>query len=81
MKKLKCEKCEYVSRSEKTFKTHADAHRKMEKFLGDLHVESRMLLENIPEAEIVFTVEEITTFGLDWKQIERILEIAKEAYW
>ena len=52
----------------------------MEEFVEELNVESRMLLENVDEDELIFTVEEITTFGLDWKQMRRIIEIAKEAY-
>ena len=61
--------------SEKLANGHAEAHTKMEKLVEELHVESIMILENVP---VVFTVEEIKTFGLEWKQ--RIPEIAKEAY-
>ena len=77
---LKCEKCDYEAKSEKLADAHAEAHKKMEEFIEELNVESTKLLENVPEDELVFTVEEITTFGLEWKQMERILKIAKEAY-
>ena len=77
---MKCEKCGYKSREEKGFNAHAEAHKKMDNYLEELKVEPKVILENVPEADQVFTVEEITTFGLDWNQFERILEIMKEAY-
>ena len=76
---MKCEKCGYNSREEKGFNSHEEAHKKMENYLEELKVEPKEILENVPEADQVFTVEEITTFGLDWKQLERILAM-KEAY-
>ena len=77
---MKCEKCGYKSREEKGFNAHAEAHKKMDNYLEELKVGPKVILENVPEADQVFTVEEITTFGLDWNQFERILEIMKEAY-
>ena len=52
----------------------------MKMYIEELHVESRKILENVHEDDMVFTVEEITTFGLEWKQLEMILEITREAY-
>ena len=59
---------------------HAEAHKIMENYIEELKVEPKMILENVPEAEQIFTVEELTTLALDWKQFERFLEITKDAY-
>ena len=45
-------------------------HIEMEKYIEELHVESRMILENIPEAELVFTAEEITTLAWSGSRLQ-----------
>ena len=49
----------------------------MEKKLGEKNDEFEKLLKDVPEEELLFTVEEITALGLDWTTHEMLANYMK----
>ena len=52
----------------------------LEKKIEELKAENAILVEGVSEEELIFTVEEITALGLDWKIHEEIAECLKKNF-
>ena len=46
--------------------------------LENLIFEAKKPIENVPDEELLFTAEELTTFGLDWEVFEELRELAQK---
>ena len=57
-----------------------DTKEDLEKKIEELKAADAKLLEGVTEEELIFTVEEMTALGLDWKIPEEIADYLKKNY-
>ena len=67
-----CDLCSHKTDSESQLRSHvlevhSEVIAKLAKTLPTLNASSTKLLEDIPSSEWIFTPEEITQLGIDWR--------------
>ena len=65
-----CDRCGFSTKSGLIFKRH----ELIEERLNELNSTAREMLKNVPNDEQILTPEEVTTFGLDCREIEELVE-------
>ena len=81
LRTLPCDFCDFVAKAEDQLENHAmELHKEqLMKIANKFHkhnFEVVKLLENVPKCDLIFTPEEITQLGVDWKIHLEILEIS-----
>ena len=68
-----CDRFGFSTKSDIVFKNHELIEQKIK----ELNHEARELLKNVPVDEQILTPEEVTTFGLDCREVEELIEFIK----
>ena len=72
---LKCDVCGYTFKSNNSF----NLHKEIEDRIVQINSEAKKMLADFTDEELLFTPEEVTTFGLDWSGVQELVELGKRA--